>query len=55
MPYANLYLHKPLRFSDFSILLHSVFECVIASMSIIICFVCLNVVSAGVMFSLGVG
>ena len=48
------YLHKPLRFSDFSILLCSVFECDIASMSITICFVCSNVVSVGVMFSLGV-
>ena len=48
-----LYLHKPWRFSDFSILLCSVFECDVVSMSFIICLVCSNVVSAGVMFSLG--
>ena len=49
------YLHKALRFSDFSNLLCSVFECDIVSMSIIICLVCLNDVRECVMFSLGVG
>ena len=46
------YLHKLLRFSDFSNLLCSAFECDSASMSIIICLVGSNVVSVGVMFSL---
>ena len=47
------YWHKPIRFSDFSILLHSAFEYDISSMSITFCLVCSNVVSAGVMSSLG--
>ena len=33
------YLHKPLRFSDCSILLHSAFEFNMVSMSIVICLV----------------
>ena len=52
------YLHKLLRFHEFSfslVLLHSKFEHDTALMSNIIFFVCLNVVSVGVMFSLGVG
>ena len=47
------YLHKPLRLSEFSILLCNEVECDTASMSIIIYLVCLNIVSVGVIFSLG--
>ena len=46
------YLHKPLRFSDCSILLCSTFECDRVCMSIIISFVCSNDVSGDVVFSL---
>ena len=41
------YLHKPLRYSDYSILLCSAFECDRESMSIIICLVCSNVDKCG--------
>ena len=47
------YVHKPLRFSDCSILICSAFECDRVSMSIIICLLCSNDVSADVVFSSG--
>ena len=47
-----LYLHKPLRFNDCMIVLHSVVEYDNLSMSIIICLVCLNIVMGGIMMSL---
>ena len=48
-----LYLHKPLRFNDCMILLCSVMECDSLSMSIIIFLVCSNIVTWGIMASLG--
>ena len=46
-------LHKPLRFNDCMILLHSVMECDNVSMSIIICLVCSDIIIGVAMLSLG--
>ena len=46
-------MHKPLRFSDCSILLHSALECDNVSIFIIICFVCSNEISVVVVLGLG--